>query len=289
MRNAIIILGLLLLFTLPVFAQSINNYSIQKIEINFDIHEDKSVSQSTRFYFESSVSGFVNYTLNENVKNIVISDSVQQLNYSIEKINDGYNLEIFLKDPTSTLTLSYTVNGIIFTSDQVDHFFTEFSFGNEIPYINVTLSLPAGYGLYENSYHPATAVTSSDGKRIILAWNESNVTTGLFSVKFIRLNQQNDMLPFFIIILSGLSVLLVFLYIFFRKRAREEFLIGFRQDEQKAIKYLEEKKMAMQRDLQSEFKFSRAKATRIVMRLEERGLLRKQRYGRTNKLFWLRS
>jgi len=43
----------------------------------------------------------------------------------------------------------------------------------------------------------------------------------------------------------------------------------------------------MQSDLQKTFGFSRAKSTRIIMVLEQKGLVRKQKYGRTNKLHWL--
>ena len=65
-------------------------------------------------------------------------------------------------------------------------------------------------------------------------------------------------------------------------------MFGFRHDEKLVIKYLEEKKIGLQRDLEENFKFSRAKATRVVSKLVEKGLVSKKRYGRTNKLTWLK-
>ena len=75
---------------------------------------------------------------------------------------------------------------------------------------------------------------------------------------------------------------------YFRKRSKKDFLTGFRKDEKRAIIYLEQKKDVFQSSFQHELGFSRAKSTRIVKKLEEKGLLRKEEYGRTNKLHWLK-
>jgi len=54
------------------------------------------------------------------------------------------------------------------------------------------------------------------------------------------------------------------------------------------VLFLQQRKVSFQRDLQRELQFSRAKATRIVRTLEQKGLLRKEEHGRTNRLFWLK-
>jgi len=252
------------------------------IEIRFDANADNSVRQTTTFHFTNELEGSVNYTLNEIVRDVEVYDETQSLDYRLIKSADAYVLEIFPAKPAKTITIIYTTDNAIFHSDSVSHFFTEFSFVNEMN-MTVTLKLPLGYGLYQDAYRPSGAEIVSDGKRIILVWKKSGIKDILFSVKFSRL--EGNILTLAVIILVAL---LVFLYLHLRQRTRNAFLSGFREDEKKTIFYLEKRKMALQRDLQTEFKFSRAKATRIVSILEAKGLVRKQRYGRTNKLFWLK-
>ena len=57
------------------------------------------------------------------------------------------------------------------------------------------------------------------------------------------------------------------------------------EDEQKAIRYIQSQKEALQKDLQREFGFSRSKATRIVKKLESKRIISKEEFGRTNKIY----
>jgi uncharacterized membrane protein len=68
------------------------------------------------------------------------------------------------------------------------------------------------------------------------------------------------------------------------KRARKEFLRGFRKEDQQVIIYLQKHKSVWQNQLQREFSLSRAGTTRLVKRLEERGIITKENFGRTNKI-----
>jgi uncharacterized membrane protein len=63
---------------------------------------------------------------------------------------------------------------------------------------------------------------------------------------------------------------------------------GFFDDEKLVVKYLQKNNPAYQNKVGKEFKFSRAKMTRIVKKLEHRGLVKKERRGRTNRLEWKR-
>ncbi|MBI4175720.1 MAG: hypothetical protein HY518_00810 [Candidatus Aenigmarchaeota archaeon] len=183
------------------------------------------------------------------------------------------------------IVISYTVDNAVFRSDSVSFFFTEFQFDNEVD-MSVKVMLPPGSGIYNDEYKPADAIITSDGRRIILAWHEEGVKGTLFSVKYSELAESG--IDIFAVIAVIALAIVIFGFIRFRKMERQAFLHGFREDEKKTIQYLEQRKTALQSDLQKEFRFSRAKATRIVMHLEEKGLVRKQRYGRTNRLSWLK-
>ncbi|MBI2971505.1 MAG: hypothetical protein HYY37_03780 [Candidatus Aenigmarchaeota archaeon] len=274
------------LMLLLVSAARAQSNEISGLVIRFDIDDVTSVHQTMHYRFLTPLAGFVNYTLTEPVTNIRVSDGEKQFSHELVRTNGTYTLQIMVTEPASTLDISYDAKALVFTSDSVHHFFTEFSFDGRVEHLDVTIWLPVGYGVYQNSFKPPDAKIGSDGTRITFGWNATDVQGPvLFSVKFSRLTQENGLLIAAAVLLAGV---LVIAYTKFKKKEQQAFLTGFREDEQKTIAYLKERKVALQRDLETEFKFSRAKATRVVMKLEERGLVRKQRYGRTNKLFWLK-
>ncbi len=277
------------LFSLPyAFAQ--DDYTIKKLGITFDISQDNSVKQATTFDFGGQLpADTINYTLSDRVRNIEVYGGDRILDYLLEQEGDHYNLRITLNGPTDALTINYTVGNLVFISESVKHFFTELSFAKPIGEAEVKMMLPEGYVIYQNSFRPADSRFASDGKRIILDWNGTDIAAFaplLFSAKFISLDQDANITLIVLIVAIGI---IVGLYPYTRRRMRDAFLHGFSEDEKKTIAYLEQHKTtALQSDLEKEFKFSRAKTTRIVSKLTEKGLVRKQKYGRTNRLHWLK-
>ena len=269
---------LMLLLVIPLSAAEIAQYDVE-----FRINEDESVHHLSRFVFVSPVSGTINYTL-PSVRDIIVTDGVQPLRFTTVATGEGYVLNIFPDVPTSQIIIEYTAYDVIFRLDSIEHFFTELNFDNSVN-LSASLTLPVGYTLYDDSFKPSNAEIRSDGRRIVLYWEEDNVSNALFSVKYVPPKQEFSLWLAVVAILAGSTL---FIYFPFHERRKEDMLFGFRHDEKIAINYIQEKKIALQRDLEEQFKFSRAKATRIVSKLVEKGLVRKQRYGRTNKLTWLK-
>ncbi len=266
-------------------AQAVNS-DAQSAEVVFDLGSGDSVQQVIKFIFaEPLAAGPLNYTTGSAVRGVSITDdSGTALDYDIIQQDNGTILRIFAVGSTKTLTLGYIIDSAIFHSNSISHFFTEFSFDTTLDSLSMQVKLPPGYGIYQNDYQPRNASIASDGQRIIISWNEANVSGPLlFSVKFSNLGSGPVPLPVFVIIFAATVAAL---YFYFRRKTKEAFMKGFREDERKTISYLQSHNTVLQKDLQAEFGFSRAKATRIVFRLESDGLLTKQKYGRTNKLFW---
>ncbi len=274
---------LLLVFSfMPAFAAS---YDVGKADISLDAGPGSSIRQVIKFYFASpATDNSINYKLSEPAKNIEVYGDGEKLIYNLTVDGNSYNLQIFTVRPVNILSISYQANDIVFHSGDVNYLFTDFSFENNLNLLNAELKLPVGYQIYQNSYKPADGNVVSDGKRIIIVWNETNVNgTVSFSVKYT--NPNNDF--FLWVIFPGFLITsAVYFYLKLKKKTAEAFLKGFREDEKKTIIYLRGKKTALQSDLQGEFGFSRAKSTRITYELEKKGLVRKQKHGRTNKLFW---
>lgn len=268
---SMIFLPFFLSLAFPALAQS-----PQRMEITFDVQPDMSVIQTSTFFFSSPASGDVNYTAGGSIRNVEASAGGERLEHRTE----GSTIIITVRKPAAELTLKYIADSLVFTSDSVRHFFTEFSFAQPVD-ISAQLRLPEGFGIYQNSFRPEAEI-ASDGRRVILLWNVRS-QSALFSAKFVPLDQGGGLLPAAVFVLVAIIIIL---YLYYREKSREDFMQGFREDERRTIEYLRQRRVALQSDLQKEFKFSRAKATRIVAVLEQKGLARKRRYGRTNRLEW---
>ncbi len=266
-------LAILIIFlSLPVFAQTPSSVSTR-----FIISEDNSVAQHTEFTFADYITGkTLNYSVADDVRGIQVSDGTEQLQYNFA----NSNIEIFLQKPTNKLVMDYTTNDVVFQSGSVRQFFTSFSFDSPVT-MNVDVILPAGYSIYQDSYYPGNAIIGSYNNQVKISWFMANVTDSVISIKFSG-SQDNLAVFALIAIIAALAVALHH----YRKKSKAAFLEGFMEDEKRTIRYIEERKIILQSDLEKEFKFSRAKATRIVSKLVEKNIITKKRYGRTNRLSW---
>lgn len=263
------------------------DYAIDKVSVAFDIGADGSVKQSNVFVFNESLSNTtLSYNLTDQAKNIAVSDDNGSIGYQIDHAGGNYLIVVPMNQPTRTLNISYVTSNTVFTSGSLSIFFTVLSLGKPVANMSVAASLPEGNEVYQNSYSPADANIGSDGKRIILSWNIQNVDSPVvFSIKY---SEQGSTAAIIFIVIAFMVGIIVFVYLYFREHSREEFMKGFRDDEKKTIEYIRLQKTALQSDLQKQFHFSRAKATRIVAVLEEKKLIEKKKYGRTNKLTWIK-
>ena len=159
----------------------------------------------------------------------------------------------------------------------------------------ITIKLPVGYiiprekGKDESFYiTPKTKETYSDGQRIILYWE-----------------QKGQELPISIIarqVIGGLSALWVIAiisavliagatswFVVRRKKtpkpAKKKTIIPTLIDnEQKIVNFLKENGEVWQKQIHQATTFSKAKVSRILRNLEERGVITKTIYGNTNKI-----
>lgn len=261
----------------------------EKADVVFSIRDDLSVGETISIDFGQPMNSSIDYRLDEEVKSIEVKDSKTSLAHELIKSDSGYILRI-QPQGDSQLTISFVSNRLVFQNSGVYQFFTELSLDARI--IDVRIVLPEGYGVYRNSYRPGDASVSTDGRNIEISWSLSDSEPRIFSVKFERLNME-----FNLWIAATITALAAAAFIYrhhkkvsrhAKENARQEFFTGFREDEKKVIEYMEKHKTAYQNKVEQEFKFSRAKMTRIVQKLAEKRLLAKKRKGRTNRLTWLK-
>ena len=151
--------------------------------------------------------------------------------------------------------------------------------------MDIRVNLPKGYVLYGEDYQPSEPEIIS-GERTSLVWSRTNMQGPLsVSVKYVSATDNSWIYVVLIVLLLGIGAVAA---VYYRRKVQQALLRGFREDEQKVILFLQENRVIGQNKIQHEFDFSRAKITRIVKKLEEKGLIRKESMGRSNKLYWLK-
>ena len=267
-----------LLFSTGVFALP----PVEQIDINYDINKDLSVSEELRINFFDALNSSFTYSLQGNVHNIEVFGDGAELIYNIQKINDKLILNIE-SEGKGEIIIKFISDDMVFSNDDVQQFFSSVDFDVDIKKMSAEIKLPQGYGLVENSFTPLNGQVRTDGTNIIINWLLTDTNSAVFSAKFYELNRQQN----FTLALAALFLIIIaVLALYFIKKSRKNFLVGFREDEKKVIQYLMQHRLSYQNTVEKEFHFSRAKMTRIAKHLETKGLVEKKKYGRTNKLIW---
>jgi uncharacterized membrane protein len=271
-----ILLFTLVFLMLPSMAAS----SMNDLNINIDILDENNVLQILEYtYLENQDENQISYTV-QGLKEIInISADGSVLEYDL--IND--EILIYPSNPFNTIKLELLVEVPIFKSANLYHFFTEFNFEQNITNIQTTINIPKGTTIYSNNFKPSNANIGSDGKKISLTWNQQELQEVFYAVTY---EKPKSAFNIWLIISLILVMGIIFGVYYYKKLVDKTILKGFRQDEQQVLEYIRENKKVTQRDIQKKFNYTRSKTTRMIQRFEERELVEKEKYGRTNKLKW---
>ncbi|MEM3154169.1 MAG: winged helix-turn-helix transcriptional regulator [Candidatus Woesearchaeota archaeon] len=179
---------------------------------------------------------------------------------------------------------------------------TLFRYTDKLPYPalsqEVTLALPVGYiiprerGKDESFYiSPKPAEVYSDGQRIILSWMQAGQE---LSVSVIARRVVGP--PVGWIAATGVLVLLTAVgFAWFvlsqkkvkavkQKQKKKVIVPSLIDKEQQVVDFLKQNGEVWQKQIQQATGFSKAKVSRILRNLEERGVVQKTIYGNTNKI-----
>mgnify|MGYP000276434782 CR=1 FL=1 len=196
-----------------------------------------------------------------------------------------------------TVSISYTTSNI-YTKNRF------YSFDHQkrilVPTERYVLEviLPEGYGIISRDegtpIEPKGAETGSEGRRIFVRWDMKNVSLGQsrdFQVNYQELNVFRNVFPNNMTSFVGLLVLLVAVLVaVYVKYMKEEDTIAsilpvLKEDEKRVVMYLLDfEGECEQVELVKNLDYSKAKISRLVKDLEERGIIKKIKEGRKNRL-----
>jgi uncharacterized membrane protein len=285
-----LILALIVTLVLPTicFAQ------VQYYGIDATLSDSGRTSVKITLTFLNATSDF-NFSVIGRIENFNASSNAGPVNCAVTVSGISYvNCQINLTQEKRTLLIHYETNDFIKNLDERSFFDTDFSINENINTLAAYVRLPEGTALVEGNIpnklsFSQNATTLSDGRRIIVLWSLSNLSS-TSSLRFQVLYEKTSQSPFLAIwpyIVAGIVIIAIAVFFVFRYMKKPEKLILSVLDEyeRKVVDIINSAGGEVnQRKIVQETNLSKAKISRVIKSLVERGVVEVERLGRTNKV-----
>lgn len=282
------LLVLLLVFVGTASATTIAEHNVtvdlETSQIQVDVKMEDMTSSA--FYYTSSFPAKDDLTATVNG---------QPQECDTEPLPPGTYITCDVDEQNFTIQLQYTTEGLVTERSGVNIF--RYSQGIQRPTDSYRLKalLPQGSGLVEGSnvslpvISPETGVTGSDGQRIFVTW-EADPSLGQLNFHAIYRpsseSESTDGGLVWLIPVVLVSVLIGAGYLVYVSREEiESAYEELSEDEAEVLDMLRDHDNAMlQKDIVEESEYSKAKISSVISDLEEKGIIRKSKEGRSNKI-----
>lgn len=212
-----------------------------------------------------------------------------------------YGTDIVCSFPTEvsgSFKVEFDVDGLIKGGDEKFFFKQEVSLPMDSKKFSFRVILPEGMGIAEDgAIFPKDVESSSDGRNIFLTWKKDEVKFGeTFSaqVAFEPLTVTTGGPSGFIVagslILAPLALAFgLFYFKLYKKQSLTPNIVlpVLKEDEKKVVEGLIKHGAGVnQKLIVSESGYSKAKVSKVLKSLTERGIVKFERVGRSNRIYW---
>jgi len=264
------------------------------------------------YQYSSNVEIFENLTTHHNINLIFIDLQHEELNLLIDKTVKNFNLSSNAECENKSTVFGIGINCNVTVSNervniQIEYDSTEyikklsnyyvFSDSYKIPMdsksIIVTVKLPEGTGLIKDdqSLSPSDASIGSDGRRTIISWQKDDLKKDdVFevSIAFEKIGDVQTYFPFEIILIIVLIIFssLGLFYQFYWKARNVKLILPVLKKDEKIIfnTIMKHGSGVNQKIIVKDSGYSKAKVSKVLNSLKERGLIKLERIGRSNKV-----
>ncbi len=191
----------------------------------------------------------------------------------------------------SDVTSNYRGDSILTMSYVPEVRVVNFTFVVELPKGSVLVSEQRSAGGTRAAVYPTPEKILTDGEHIIIRWRKWELSPGESFRIFVMYTSAQESKAGYAIALAGVAAGAAFTYAYLRFRRRDRggehsrvLKLVLREDEQKIFDLLEEKGEILQEEVVRRTGFSKAKVSKLVRNLEEKGIIRKEPYRKTNRL-----
>lgn len=301
MRKIVLFILVFLLLVPHANAQEITNYKAD-IEVATESALQQEISL-TIFNNHDNVLTELSYPFMGEVRTLGVYDSFGDLDFSSAyKGGKTYISCVFRKPlpPRENYTIAYKFisPGQVWRREDRYILQTTHLLLANVKNFELLITLPEGHGLTQVGASPKPGSVSSDGRRVMLEWSvREPIPSELREFKIILEYEQLLRFNYYYILLGVIPLALIFAYRYLREEGisltdfldRKKYLIDrieiLKEDEQTILKLIVEQDGIDQREIQRKTGFSKTKVSKILSELEKRGNIRKEPYGRRNKIF----
>ncbi len=287
MKSRILVIGLMAI----ILSSTVSATTISEEEVNLDLETSQV---SVKMEVEDLTTETFNYQTTHSVKGLeaYFNDKKSDCNVNDLTVGAEINCETDLKENFS-VRLEYTTSGLINSQNDVEIFSYSQPIYRPIKNYSFRVLLPEGTGLVEQSnattsvIQPETGKTGNlEGRRFYVEW-ESKPELGeqqRFQVVYETLEKDSSskMLP----VVLGILLLAGIAYVVYRRKGEvrtSRILDDLSEDQEKVVGLLQENKgEILQKDIVEDSEYSKAKISGVVKELEEKGIISKEKEGRSN-------
>jgi DNA-binding transcriptional ArsR family regulator len=193
----------------------------------------------------------------------------------------------------TTISIDYDANNVR-RKDSYFLFTDSFKIINDTKILSVFIKLPEGSGLKEpteNSYSPAGALIGSDGRRPIINWVKNDLKTGdrldvtIAFENIVEISSGFPMELILVVVLIVFSSMGLFYQFYWRGRNIKLIFPILKKDEKTIFNtILKHGNNVNQKIIVKDSGYSKAKVSKVLNSLKERGLIKLERIGRSNKV-----
>ncbi len=276
-----------------IFILLINTVSANSMrKINLDIDIDRDAKINAKYIFTDEIEQ-VNFPCDCDFSDIKIEDG------KCEEIKDIKN--ILICEPESPFMVgiieinpSFTVKDTIKKQGNVSYFSLDIPVLWDTEEISINVKIPNGMALMDNDNYPLSpsdAKIGSDGRRIIVSWNFENMEKGdVIPIRVYYESMEAGLIgnlneKWFVVLILAVIITAVIVNRLLSKRS--QLVLSVLNENEKMIVDLikdQHTDKVDQRKLVELSGFSKAKVSRIIQSLEERGLVEREKTGRKNRV-----
>jgi len=270
------------LFPTMVFA------SIQYYGSDVRLYADGRSNVKLTFTFSEPVDTF-NFTVLGKVENLQASSIAGVVNCNVEFTGTSYvRCVLPLTEEKRGVDITYETQDFTKPLGEKFLFSGDFSLDQKIDQFTLSLTLPEGMALSDSEKlsFVENSTKVSDGRHIIVVWKLDRIEgkSLIFQALYEPIQEMPSFMWYFI---GGVAVISIAAFFIIKKvRKPQEVILSVLDDyERNIMKVVAEAGGEInQRKIVQHTNLSKAKVSRVIKALEERGLIGVERMGRTNKI-----
>lgn len=231
----------------------------------------------------------VSYSLLNKPENLKVFQSTDELEHKVVK-NEYYDIIIskqIKKGQSYRIRMEFDIKGLIRQLNRNYIFSFKYQPNTNFENFNIEVVLPRGFILaeLESAVSPSGGIVSTDGKNIIVNWNLKGINNEqAFIIVYERgLASSSSYVWIVVTIVIALGAI-AGVVTFYRKEKKEVIDGVLSVDEKKIVGMIEAGDEITQKQIVKDTGFSKAKVSKIIRRLEEKGIVEKIPFMATNKL-----